>query len=78
MRPAPGGGGPPAELKDGLRLGHVLDPPSGWPIPGAPRSVTAHAGTCTEAGQLAKLALLSGLGAERFLRDAGVRAWCLR
>ena len=65
-------------MSDGLRLGHVLDPRSGWPIPDAPRSVTVHAGTCTEAGQLAKLALLSGMGAEKLLRDEGVRAWCLR
>jgi thiamine biosynthesis lipoprotein len=63
---------------DGVRYGHVLDPRTGWPIPGAPRSVTVHAGTCSEAGLLAKLALLRGQEAEEFLRGEQVRAWCFR
>ncbi len=61
-----------------VRYGHVLDPRSGWPIPDAPRSVTVHAATCTEAGLLAKLALLRGREAEAFLREEQVRAWCIR
>lgn len=66
-------------VKDrGVRYGHVLDPRSGWPIPDAPRSVTVHASTCTEAGLLAKLALLRGTEAENFLRQEQVRAWCVR
>ncbi|MFI4891131.1 MAG: FAD:protein FMN transferase [Steroidobacterales bacterium] len=65
-------------LKDGIRYGHILDPRTGWPIADAPRSVTVHAGTCTEAGLLAKLALLSGSGAEAFLQAEQVRAWCVR
>jgi thiamine biosynthesis lipoprotein len=66
-------------VKDrGVRYGHVLDPRSGWPIPDAPRSVTVHAPTCTEAGLLAKLALLRGADAEAFLRQEQVRAWCVR
>jgi thiamine biosynthesis lipoprotein len=62
----------------GVRYGHVLDPRSGWPIPDAPRSVTVHAATCTEAGLLAKLALLRGAQAEAFLAEEHVRAWCIR
>jgi thiamine biosynthesis lipoprotein len=62
----------------GVRYGHVLDPRSGWPIPDAPRSVTVHAPTCTEAGLLAKLALLRGVDAESFLRQEQVQAWCVR
>jgi FAD:protein FMN transferase len=66
-------------VKDrGARYGHVLDPRSGWPVPDAPRSVTVHAATCTEAGLLAKLALLRGGEAEAFLREEQVRAWCVR
>ncbi len=66
-------------VKDqGVRYGHVLDPRSGWPIPDAPRSVTVHAATCSEAGLLAKLALLRGPEAEDFLRQEQVRAWCVR
>jgi thiamine biosynthesis lipoprotein len=65
-------------IKDAKRSGHVLDPVTGWPIADAPRSVTVHADTCSEAGQLAKLALLRGAGAEEFLKAEQVRAWCAR
>ena len=62
----------------GVRYGHVLDPTTGWPISGAPRSITVHAATCSEAGLLAKLALLRGADAEAFLREEQARAWCYR
>jgi thiamine biosynthesis lipoprotein len=65
-------------MRDGVRYGHVLNPRTGWPITDAPRSVTVHAATCTEAGLLAKLALLRGAGAEEFLKLEKVRAWCVR
>jgi thiamine biosynthesis lipoprotein len=65
-------------MGEGVRYGHVLDPRTGWPIADAPRSVTVHAATCTEAGLLAKLALLQGVKAEEFLRAEQVRAWCFR
>ncbi len=65
-------------LKDGVRFGHILDPQTGWPIANAPKSVTVHADTCTEAGLLAKLALLSGADAEAFLQTEQVKAWCAR
>jgi FAD:protein FMN transferase len=65
-------------LNNGVRYGHVLNPQTGWPIPDAPRTVTVHANTCTEAGLLAKLALLRGADAEEFLKLEKVRAWCVR
>jgi thiamine biosynthesis lipoprotein len=65
-------------VHEGVRYGHVLDPRTGWPVAGAPRSVTVHADTCTEAGLLAKLALLRGSGAEAFLKLEKVRSWCVR
>jgi len=65
-------------LKDGTRYGHVLDPRTGWPVVGAPRSVTVAAATCTAAGMLATLALLQGAGAEAFLEAQGVQFWALR
>ncbi|HEY2780303.1 MAG TPA: FAD:protein FMN transferase [Steroidobacteraceae bacterium] len=64
-------------LKDGIRYGHVLDPKTGWPVPGAPRSVTVAASSCTEAGQLATLALLQGAAAREFLEAQQVRHWLL-
>jgi thiamine biosynthesis lipoprotein len=54
-------------LKDGQRYGHILDPRTGWPVHGAPRSVTVVAATCTDAGMLATLAMLNGSRAEAFL-----------
>jgi FAD:protein FMN transferase len=65
-------------LKDGVRYGHILDPRTGWPVPGSPRSVTVAASSCTEAGLLSTLALLHGLEARKFLEDQGVRYWLLQ
>ncbi len=65
-------------LKDDVRYGHVLDPRTGWPVPGAPRSVTVAAPNCTQAGMLATFALLKGAGAEAFLAAQGLPHWCVR
>ncbi len=64
-------------LKDGVRYGHLLDPRTGWPVDGAPRSVTVAADTCTQAGMLSSFAMLMGFGAEAFLERQRVRYWCL-
>jgi thiamine biosynthesis lipoprotein len=65
-------------LKDGRRYGHILDPTTGAPIVDAPRSVTVVAGSCTQAGMLATLAMLQGGAAEAFLQEQGARYWCYR
>lgn len=65
-------------LRDGVRYGHVLNPRTGWPIPGCPRSVTVAASSCTEAGLLATAALLQGAEAEKFLQMQSIRYWVLR
>jgi FAD:protein FMN transferase len=65
-------------LKDGVRYGHILDPRTGWPVPGAARSVTVAASSCTEAGLLSTLALLHGADARSFLEDQRVRYWLLQ
>lgn len=62
----------------GVRYGHVLDARTGWPVPGAPHSVTVAAATCSEAGSLSTLAMLSGADAEAFLRNQGVDFHVLR
>jgi thiamine biosynthesis lipoprotein len=64
-------------LKDGVRYGHILDPRSGWPVRGAPQSVTVAASSCTEAGLLSTLALLQGPGARAFLEEECVRFWII-
>lgn len=61
----------------GRRLGHILDPRTGWPVENAPRSVTVLGSTCLEAGTLATLAYLEGPGAARFLEEQGVQFWVL-
>lgn len=60
----------------GKRLGHILNPRTGWPVDGAPRSVTVAAPTCTEAGFLSTLAMLNGGQAADVLKQAGVPHWC--
>ena len=65
-------------LRDGVRYCHLLDPRTGWPVRGAPRSVTVAAPLCIDAGMLSTLAMLQGGEAEDFLRRQGVRAWCVR
>lgn len=65
-------------LKGGVRYPHILDPRSGWPVLGAPRSVTVAAPTCTEAGLMSTLAMLQGEDAERFLQAQGLPHWVQR
>jgi|SRR6185369_2311210 len=64
--------------KDGACYGHILDPTTGRPVEGAPRSVTVAAGTCLDACMLATFAMLQGRDAEAFLEAQKVRNWALR
>jgi thiamine biosynthesis lipoprotein len=64
--------------REGVRYGHILDPRTGWPVTGAPRSVTVAAPTCTEAGVLSTLAMLQGDQAEAWLAAQGVPHWVQR
>ena len=61
----------------GKRLGHILNPKTGWPVTGGPRSVTVVAPTCVEAGTLSTLAYLQGPGARAFLEQQEVAFWIL-
>ena len=63
---------------DGVRHGHIFDARTGWPVRGAPRSITVAAPTCSQAGSYSTLAMLQGEGAEAFLQSEGVRYWLLR
>jgi thiamine biosynthesis lipoprotein len=65
-------------MRDGVRYSHILDPHTGWPVPGAPHSITVAADTCSQAGMLSTLALLEGQGAEAFLNAQEVDYWCSR
>jgi thiamine biosynthesis lipoprotein len=57
----------------GKKLGHILDPRTGWPVEDAPRSVTVFGPTCLEAGTLSTLAYLQGPGARAFLEAQHVQ-----
>ncbi len=65
-------------LHDGKRYGHILNPRTGWPSPGAPRSVTVLGDTCLSAGVLATVAMVHGRQAEAFLEDQKVQFWVAR
>jgi thiamine biosynthesis lipoprotein len=60
---------------NGKRLGHILDPRTGWPVADAPRAVTVLSDTCLEAGTLSTLAYLQGPRARDFLQEQGVNFW---
>jgi len=62
-------------LWKGRRLGHILNPKTGWPVEGAPKSVTVLGQTCIEAGTLSTLAYLQGSRARAFLEEEGVPFW---
>lgn len=64
-------------LHRGKRLGHILNPKTGWPIEDAPRSVTVLTHTCLESGTLSTLAYLRGPGARDFLEEQHVSYWIL-
>jgi thiamine biosynthesis lipoprotein len=63
---------------EGERLGHILDPRTGWPVAGAPRSATVIADNCTAAGFLSTMAMLHGGDAEAFLDAQDVTHHCIR
>ncbi|MCG9720188.1 FAD:protein FMN transferase [Shewanella sp. Isolate7] len=59
-------------LCGGKRYGHIIDSCTGYPIEGAPMSVSVFAPSCVVAGMLATLAMLQGEMAEDFLSRQGV------
>ena len=64
-------------MKDGIRYSHILDPTTGWPIAGAPASITVAADTCVQAGVFCTLAMLRAGDAEAMLDNENVRYWSL-
>jgi len=60
---------------DGRRYSHILNPKTGWPVEGAPRSVTVAANSCMEAGILATFAMLQGKSAKTFLQREAAQHW---
>lgn len=54
---------------DGRRYSHLLDARSGWPVSGAPASLSVAAPSCLLAGAAATLGMLAGAGAGDWLAD---------
>jgi FAD:protein FMN transferase len=65
-------------MHQGKRLSHILNPRTGWPVTGAPRSVTVAAESCLQAGVLATTAMIHGRHAEQFLEAESERWWVSR
>lgn len=61
---------------DGKRYGHLMNPKTGYPVEGAPFSVTTFANNCVLAGSFSSLAMLMGAHAEEFLIEHSVKHLC--
>lgn len=62
----------------GKRYGHIIDPVTGYPVKGAPCSVTVLGPHCVAAGMLATMAMLQGEQAEDFLQQQDVQFFVFR
>lgn len=62
----------------GKRLGHILNPLTGWPVEDAYRSITVVSDQCIVAGLLATTAILQGGDAEEYLKAQDVTYHCIR
>lgn len=58
-------------VADGRRLGHILDPRTGWPVEGL-ASVTVAADSCLLAGSISTIAMLRGSAGPAWLQELGV------
>jgi thiamine biosynthesis lipoprotein len=63
---------------NGRQYGHILNPKTGYPVQGAPLSVTIVNASCVAAGAMATLAMLQGERAEAFLAEQELLHWVLR
>jgi len=65
-------------LSNERRYSHILNPKTGWPAEGCPKTVTIIADQCLQAGVLATLGMLMGAEAEAFLTQQNVQFHCQR
>jgi len=61
----------------GKRYGHLLNPKTGYPVDGAPNSITVFADSCVLAGSFSSLAMLQGKNAKMFLENQKIKHICL-
>ncbi|MBF0476267.1 MAG: FAD:protein FMN transferase [Deltaproteobacteria bacterium] len=65
-----------AVAREGRRLGHILNPKTGWPVPNGPSSVTVISMNAMQSGFLSTLAMLKGEQAQVFLDQQGLTYYC--
>ena len=63
-------------IHNDIRYSHILNPKTGYPVTGAPRSVTVATDFCIQSGMLATMALLQGREGEQFLQHQQQKYWC--
>lgn len=63
-------------IHNNIRYSHILNPKTGYPVTGAPRSVTVATDFCIQSGMIATMALLQGSEAEHFLQTQQQKHWC--
>ncbi|MPY24619.1 FAD:protein FMN transferase [Shewanella sp. YLB-07] len=59
-------------LNKGKRYGHILNLNTGYPVEGAPLSVTVKAANCLVAGMLSTIAMLKGVNAQAFMASQDI------
>lgn len=59
----------------GKVYGHILNTKTGFPVEGAPRSVSVAEKSCLNAGMLSTFAMIQGQDAENFLKEQEVKYW---
>jgi len=64
-------------VAQGKSYSHILNPKTGYPIQGLPRSITTFASCCVLAGSYSSLAMLQGSNAENFLNQETIKSICI-
>ena len=60
----------------GKHYAHIMNAKTGYPVQGAPRSISVFASSCSLAGSMSTLAHIQGDKAEKFLADCGIKSIC--
>lgn len=61
---------------EGMQLGHILNPKTGWPVANGPSCVSVISENAMQSGFLSTLAMLKGEQAQAFLEQQGITFYC--
>ena len=62
--------------EEGKRLGHILNPTTGWPVANGPSSVSIISKNAMQSGFLSTLTMLQGENARTFLNQQDIENYC--